>query len=327
MKKKYTVGVLGCANIAERMMIPAFLQAPGFELKAVASRTEAKAKNYADKFQCSFEVGYQSLLDRVDIDLIYMPLPTGLHLEWALKALNAGKHVLIEKSLAENFEDAQTIIALAKEKQLLVQENFMFAFHKQFQFIKSLLEKEEIGAIRCMRSSFGFPPFPSAENIRYQKNLGGGALLDAGAYTLKIAQLLFGFDLEFGSAAMNWSQNAEVDIFGGIFLTSKDGISIETAYGFDQFYQCNLEIWGAKGKIIAERIFTAGPGIKPVVRIEKQSSHESIEIEVDNHFLNLINDFGKTLDDGNFEAKYEEILNQSRLIDLTFTNAKKFRKD
>lgn len=314
MGKKLKVGVMGCAAIADRMVIPAILESPYLELAFVASRDESKANAYAEKFGGKPIVGYDALLDQ-DIDMVYMPLPTGLHAEWGLKTLEAGKHLLLEKSLANNLNEARLLIDAAREKKLLLQENFMFAFHRQLIQIKEWLAQEKIGHIRCLRSSFGFPPFTNADNIRYQAQLGGGALLDSGAYTLKVAQLLLGEGVEVLASNLTLDQGKGVDIWGGIYLHDRlRGIPIETAFGFDQFYQCSLEIWGSKGKISADRIFTAGPGISPTLKLETAQGPEVVAVEPDNHFLNLLNDFAQTVSLGSFEPKYAEIFQQANLI-------------
>lgn len=305
---------MGCAAIADRMVIPAILESPFLDLAFVASREEEKAKTYAQKFGCRPLVGYETLLQQ-DIDMVYMPLPTGLHGEWGQKTLEAGKHLLLEKSLAINTEEANALVQKAKEKSLLIQENFMFAFHRQLAQVKTWLNEDRIGQIRCLRSSFGFPPFPNADNIRYQASLGGGALLDAGAYTLKVAQLLLGDGVEVLASNLTMDPEKGVDIWGGIYLHDRQrGIPIETAFGFDQYYQCSLEIWGSKGKISADRIFTAGPGISPNLKLETAQGTESLQVDPDNHFLNLLNDFAQTVASGNFDSKYKEILQQASLL-------------
>jgi len=191
---KIKMGVMGCANIAKRSVIPEIKLIEDFELSAVASRSKEKADAFAKHFNCEGIDGYDNLLKRDDIDAIYMPLPTGMHEEWVLKTLEAGKHILIEKSLAVDFSSAQKMVEKAKEKGLLIMEDFMFLYHSQHQFVKDLISKGEIGELRCFRSSFGFPPFPPG-NFRYDRNMGGGALLDAAAYTVRASQLFLGMDL------------------------------------------------------------------------------------------------------------------------------------
>jgi dTDP-3,4-didehydro-2,6-dideoxy-alpha-D-glucose 3-reductase len=309
---KLKIGVLGCANIAKRSVIPALKSIADFELVAIASRTQTKADEFANEFDCEAIEGYQNLLDRKDIDTIYMPLPTGLHEEWVIKALNAGKHILIEKSLAMNYDSAHRMVELAREKGLLIMENFMFLYHGQHQFVKDLIAKGEIGELRCFRSSFGFPPLDT-DNFRYNKELGGGALLDAAAYTVRASQLFLGNDIWVEGATLN-NINTEVDLFGGAYLKTENGMFAEVAFGFDNFYQCNYEIWGSKGKIIAQRAFTPGVEFKPTITLEQQSEVFNYEVDPENHFVNILNEFKRCVLEKDVETKYEEILNQSRLL-------------
>lgn len=314
MSNKLRIGVLGCAAIAERMVIPAILLSEHYKLIAVASRTIGKAESYAQKFDCEAIEGYEKMLQRSDIDVVYIPLPTGMHAEWAIKALEYGKHILIEKSLAAAYSDAERIIDLAKQKNLLVMENFMFEYHRQFSMIREIIKNNTLGNLRCVRSSFGFPPFPDSANIRYNASLGGGALLDAGAYTIKVAAILTEQTPDI-IGATSYTDNAKgVDIFGGMLMKYPDGCVIETAYGFDHYYQCSLEVWGSHGRLTADRIFTAGPGISPKIHIETKEEKKTIEVEPDNHFLNLIDQFASQVQKNSFNNSYERILLQARLM-------------
>jgi NDP-hexose-3-ketoreductase len=309
---KLRIGVLGCASIAKRSVIPAIKSIAEFELVAIASRTKEKAANFAEEFECDAVVGYQELIDRKDIDVIYMPLPTGLHEEWVVKALEAGKHIHIEKSLAMNYDSAKRMVELAREKGLLIMENFMFIYHQQHQFVKGLIAQGEIGEVRCFRSSFGFPPLEK-DNFRYNSELGGGALLDAAAYTVRVSQYFLGNDIKVEAATLN-TMNTEVDLFGGAYLKAPNGMFAEVAFGFDNFYQCNYEIWGSKGKIISQRAFTPGVDFKPTITLEQQGDNINYEIGAENHFVNILNEFKRCVLENDFESKYNEILNQSRLL-------------
>lgn len=309
---KLKIGVLSCANIAKKSVVPAILSIPEFELVAIASRTEEKANEFAQLFNCEAIIGYQELIDRLDVDVVYMPLPTGLHEEWVMKCLDAGKHILIEKSLAMNFESANKMVQKAKEKGLLIMENFMFLYHGQHKLVKQLIEEGGIGEIRCFRSSFGFPPLPE-DNFRYNKELGGGALLDAAAYTIRASQLFLGYDISVEASSLNYL-NHDVDIYGGAYLKGNNGVFSEVAFGFDNYYQCNYEIWGSKGKITAQRAFTPGADFKPIITLEKQGEVINYEAQAENHFINILNEFKRCIIEDDMFVKYTEILNQARLI-------------
>ncbi|MCP5105097.1 MAG: Gfo/Idh/MocA family oxidoreductase [bacterium] len=320
--KKLKIGVLGCANIAGRMVITAIRASGVFELTAVASRTLGKAKKLAETFGCDAVEGYDNLLEREDIDAVYIPLPPGLHREWAVKALEKGKHCLVEKPIAHDYASAEEMVETARKNGCSLFENFMFVYHSQHRFIREKLESGEIGEIRCFRASFGFPPLAEG-NFRYDKNLGGGVLLDAGVYPLKAAQLILGGDLTAESAYFKMDPGLGVDIYGGAFLSNRRGLFAQIAFGFDNFYQCSYEIWGSKGKITAERAFTAGPGFKPKVVIEKQDQCFEYLLPPDNHFVNILNEFSRSIVEKEYDrdVQFRQILNQARLVREVKANA------
>ena len=322
--EKLKIGVLGCAEIARRKAIPAILQSDFFHLHCVASRSKTKAKDFSKLFGCKYVVGYDELIDMTDLDVIYIPLPISLHMVWAIKALNANKHLLIEKSFASSYEETKNIVEVARIKNLLVLENFMFEHHKQIEVIKQQINR--IGALKALRSSFGFPPFKDKNNIRYDKTLSGGALYDAGAYTVKITGLIVGRDLNVLSSILLIDKDLQVDVSGGVFLSDTKGTVIQLAFGFENYYQCNLELWGTKGKITTNRVFTAGEDLNTYINIETNEGQEVITIEPDNHFVNILNFFGQKLKKGKFEDEYIKILDQAQLMDTIQNKAEKIYK-
>ncbi len=306
--------MLGCASVARRLVIPAIKSSGVFELAAIASREMTKAAECCRQFGGEPLGSYDALLEREDIEAVYVPLPTGLHAEWAGKALQAGKHVLVEKSLAANLAAAERLLVQAATARRALWENFMFEHHSQFAYIRRQLSEGAVGEIRSLRASFGFPPFQDEGNIRYSRALGGGALLDAGAYTVKVAQLLLGADLEVRGASLVIPDGAEVDIHGGAFLCRPDGCSAALAFGFDHFYQCELEIWGSKGKLTADRIFTAPPGFQPTVVIERPNETRRVTLPADNHFIRILQVFHQAVVSGEFPSNYEILRNQASLL-------------
>ncbi len=308
------IGVIGCANVAERYMIPAIKAISDFKLVAVASRTKEKAEFFADKFSCEAVVDYSKLIDRDDIEAVYIPLPIGLHEEWIMKALKKGKHVLAEKSLTTDYKSAKTIINEAKYRQLLVMEDFMFQYHHQHAFVKKLIEDGEIGDVHFFSSSFGFPPRVK-DDIRYNKKLGGGALLDAGGYVVKAAQLFFGPELKLGSGFLQYDNQKGIDIYGGaIFKNDKDQIA-HVSFSFDNFYQCSYEIWGSMGKITAYRAFTPPPNFSPSILLENKDHKQEFVINPDNHFINILKVFHLAILEKDFHRHWEDSLKQASLLD------------
>lgn len=317
---KLRVGVIGCSSFAQRAMIPALVQCESTELIAIASRTKDRAIEFAREFDCDAIEGYEILLMRDDINAVYMPLPTGLHEKWVRKALEAGKHLLVEKSFAETLDSAKELISTARRENLLVMENYLFPHHSQYKWLEDFIKSGELGNIHLLRSTFGFPPLPM-DNFRYNKNLGGGSLLDAGGYIVKIVRLLLGNDLDLLGSTLEFDEDLNVDIYGDAMFRNSQGQVAQVSFGFDYYYQCNLELLGTKGKLIIERLFTPPPGFSPVVRIEQQGIKKEIVLPSDNHYLNMIQYFSKTiLDKRDFSQHWNSIIAQSCILDAIAQN-------
>ena len=313
MRKKIRIGILGCADIAKRLVVPNMIDSNKYEIVAFASRSLQKAVEYSTLFGGEAIVGYENLLKREDIEAVYIPLPTGLHYEWIIKSLFAGKHVFAEKSIASKLEEVTEIVEEARKRKLCVFENFMFPYHSQFDFVTKKIKEGCIGEIKLLRSSFGFPKFDIEKNIRYSKSLGGGAIMDTGAYTLMAAQLLLGKNQKVIAATSN-KIGFEVDFHGTIVLENQEKIVSQLAFGFDNFYQNNIELWGSIGKLIIERAFTAGPDYSPKVILENQNEKHEYILPPDNHFIRILEKFYESISCSHFDYQYEQILSQAKLI-------------
>lgn len=316
MIKKINIGVLGCANIAQRFVIPSIKELEEYNIVGISSRSEVKANQFSQEFNIQPFYSYESLLDQENLDAVYIPLPNSMHYEWIKKALDKDLHVLVEKSMACELKEVELLNKIAKDKGLVLIENFQFRFHSQLQYIRDLVDNGKIGELRNLRASFGFPPFSDNHNIRYKKDLGGGALLDAGAYPLKITQIFLGSEIYIDGANLETPKDQEVDIWGSAYIKQKNGKLVsQIAFGFDHFYQNSIEIWGSKGKIFTNRIFTAAPGFEPIIEIETSEGKEIVKLPSDNHFKNMLKYFyTQILIKEKIENEYYQNINQARLI-------------
>jgi predicted dehydrogenase len=289
-------------------------QVDAIELVAISSRDAIKAKDFASLFGCEAIHGYSALVNREDIDLVYVPLPTGLHAEWVAKCLESRKHVLVEKSMSLSLSEAETLVDCARRNMVLLKENYMFAYHAQQQAVRRLMASR-VGTVRIFRANFGFPPLPLG-NFRYDAALGGGALLDCGGYVLKAIEVFFpGAKATVQSAALT-NSNSGVDIAGAAMLTVEaDGMIFpaQVAFGFDHRYQCSIEVWGSKARLYTDRTFTAGPGVGPSAFLDTPEGTERIGLPSDNHFRNILVHAAEVVASGVFEVEYEQSLRQARL--------------
>lgn len=315
---RMNIGILGCSRFAIRSMIPAIVGLPDlFHLTGIASRSLTTAKQPAEAFRTRAFEGYQALLDAPGLEAVYIPLPNALHAEWTERALDRGLHVLVEKPLACTLEEAARVHEMARTKKRVLLENFHFRFHRQLAWAQDVISSGRIGKIRCIRSSFGFPPLEDRQDIRYQRNLGGGALLDAGVYPIKMAQILMGEDISATACRLVTDPERGVDLWGGAFLAQKQGdLFAEIAFGFDHHYQCSLEVWGSQGMLTMNRIFTCPRDVKPVAIIETGKGKEIQELPADNQIQNLLIHFHRLSGpDGTLESEYRQNLDQARLIE------------
>lgn len=312
MRAPLRFGILGAAAIARRMMLPAFAEVPEAVPVAIASRDRERAIAFATEFGLTAETDYDALLARDDIDAVYLPLPPALHEPWALRALDAGKHVLSEKPLTTSLASAERLTAAARSAGRVLAENWMFLHHRQLQSIDDLVATRNLGALRLLRASFGFPALDET-NFRYRDELGGGALLDAGGYTLRVARRFLGDRLTVLGAVLDRPRNGGVDRFGSGQLAASDGASAQVAFGFDTFYQCELQLWFERGRIVAPRIFTAPAGFSPSLQIDTAAGTETLSVPPDNHFAGSLRDFTARVTED--RPDHDGLLVQARLLE------------
>jgi predicted dehydrogenase len=189
---KVVWGILSTANIGIKRVIPAILAGQRGVIGAIASRDAERARDVAARFGIARSYGsYQALLDDPQVEVIYNPLPNHLHVEWTVRALEAGKHVLCEKPIALNAVEARAIVAARDRSGRRVIEAFMVRFHPQWQRVRSLVRAGRIGKVRALMSAFTFP-VASPDNVRNRIEYGGGALYDVGCYPIVTARYLLG---------------------------------------------------------------------------------------------------------------------------------------
>lgn len=284
------IGILGTAEIAFRRFLPALQKCSDDTYAGVASRTPEKAIKFKEAFAGKIYDSYDALLADGSVDAVYVPLPPALHYEWGKKVLEAGKHLLMEKPFTTRLAETEELLKLAKEKHLTVHENYMFLYHSQLAQIKSMIADGELGEIRLFRMAFGFPKRAEGD-FRYNKALGGGALLDCGGYPVRLAMELLGDTARVVQASLSQPEGYEVDLFGSAVLKNADGLCAQVSFGMDNAYQCQLEVWGSKATLIAPRIFTAPDGFSPQVLIRNAQGEQALQLEPDDSFYNSIKQF------------------------------------
>lgn len=335
MMKKYKVGIICPSEIAFRRFLPSLQRVDDFEFAGVAIATpeewagegkvteatlniiekeRAKARTFIDAYGGKIYEGYQTLIESPEVDVVYLPLPPALHFQWTKKVLEAGKHAYVEKPFTTSLSDTQSLLGIAREKRLVVHENYMFIFHKQLQTVNNIIASGEIGKVRQYRITFGFPRRAS-NDFRYNKALGGGALLDAGGYCMKYASWLLGDTARLVCANAYYETEFEVDIFGSATMVNDEGTVVQMSFGMDCDYKCELEAWGSTGTLTTGRILTAPDGLEPDMVIKHNQELVTKRLPADNAFEKSIRHFYKCLVvDEEREGNYKVIERQSSFV-------------
>ncbi len=252
-------GILSTARIGLEKVIPALQAGENCLVRAIASRNLVAAQAAAVRLGIERAHGsYEALLADDSVEAVYVPLPNHLHVDWSIRALEAGKHVLCEKPLGLDADDAGRLLAAARSHpDLKVMEAFMYRFHPQWQFARALVAQGALGRLCAIESHFSYFN-DDAGNIRNQPALGGGALMDIGCYNLSLSRFLF--DAE-PIRVMGWQERDPVlgvDRLSGGMLEFPGGLSTFTC-GTQQAPYQRVNVFGTGGRLDIEIPFNAPP--------------------------------------------------------------------
>ncbi len=221
-------GVLGAAKITPRALIYPCVDENNAVIRAIAARDRSRAEKVADWAQIREVVNdYQAIIEHPECNAIYIPLPISHHREWTLKALEAGKHVLCEKSFAANAREAEEMAALAHSKGLVVMEAFHYRYHPVFQRAKEIVDSGALGTLREIDAEFGLPWKIRAEDIRMRYETCGGVTMDIGCYPISWIRHLLGEEpvevsakAEIGPPDVDLKLTARMSFSNGVVATA-----------------------------------------------------------------------------------------------------------
>lgn len=331
------IGVISPADIAFRRFMPALMENKDFEFVGLAmysreerfrnediplkeqdrilDREKEKAEKFIQTYGGILFESYDALVSAPEVEAVYLPLPPALHYEYAQRVLISGKHLLVEKPATLSGMESHSLISSAREKGLALHENYMFVYHRQIEEIRKLVARRDIGDIRLLSMKFGFPKRAESD-FRYKKSMGGGALFDACGYPVKLATALLGNNCSVSCACLNSLEGYEVDMYGSATLVNDKGQTAQLAFGMDNEYRCELEIWGSEGTFRTGRIFTAPSDMVTTGSIVHQGSERQIELGKDNAFANSLKRFYCCItDSAEREKAYQEVERQASLIE------------
>jgi D-xylose 1-dehydrogenase (NADP+, D-xylono-1,5-lactone-forming) len=252
-------GVLGAARINQHVLEGAAL-AEGASVVAIAARDRDRAQAQADAFAIGTVHGsYEELLADPAVDAVYIPLPNALHVEWSVRALEAGKHVLCEKPLARSEAQARRAFAAARSADRLLMEAFMWRHTPQTRKLQELLGHSAVGRLRMVRATFGFR-LDRDGDVRLSRELEGGALMDVGCYCVSAARLVAGEPVHVRAERIAGGDGVDVRL--AATMRFADDVLGVIDCAIDAPLGHRLTIVGDQGELVLEDPFHArNPGI------------------------------------------------------------------
>jgi len=321
--EKIRWGVLSTARIGREKVIPALQKSLYGQVDAICSRDLEQAKKTAALLNIQKAYGsYEELLADKDIDAVYIPLPNHLHVEWTIKAMEAGKHVLCEKPIGLSSEDAVKLLdATQGFPHLKVMEAFMYRYHPQWIGVKELIADGKIGELRTVQSFFTFYNI-EPNDIRNKVDIGGGALMDIGCYCINLSRHLFGEEPESVMGLVDRDPVMLTDRMSSGMLNFSKGTATFTCSTQLMPHQ-RVNIMGTKGRIEIEIPFNMPADQKAKITLFTQSGSEEIFFDAVDQYTLQVDLFALAIiNDTPVPYGLEDAVNNMKVIDAIFESAR-----
>jgi predicted dehydrogenase len=287
-KPEMNWGILSTARISEQV-VPAIKATKHNHVVAVSSRDLTRARQFADKMQVPVAYGsYEELLADPTIQAVYIPLPNNDHKPWTIKALQAGKHVLVEKPFALNSYEAQEMVGVSVEKSLVLMEGFNYRYHSRIQKALETIKKGELGKLRFVHCSFSFP-LENPDDFRLVPALGGGALYDLGCYCVDFQRLAVGREPEAVQARYH-AGGSGVDLQMQVTLDFGNQIYGSFEVAFNAAHQNTVRIIGTDAVMTLDWPFT-GKDKNVSMVIERGDEVQKVSYHPEDAIKNMVEHF------------------------------------
>ena len=290
-------GILGPGRIAPRLVRAIGLSGRG-ELTAVASRDSGRAATFAKTHGIAQSFGsYEALLAASDIEVVYISLPNHLHAEWAIRALDAGKHVLCEKPLALTVDDVDAIVAAATRAGRIAVEAFMYLHHPQILRAVDLARSGALGHLELMNGTFTFP-LSQADDPRIDPSMGGGSLWDVGCYPVSLARRIAGEEPDRVGAFARYDELGVDRTFIGQ-LHFPIGLLAQFDSGFAAPDRERVEIVGGEATLVLDSPFLPEPdGPPPSLTMWRGRESTRIDVQSIDQYRAEVDDLTAAIIDG-----------------------------
>src|SRR5215204_5129312 len=320
--KKVRWGILSTAKIGREKVIPALQKGEFCEVVAIASSNRERLEAEAARLHIPVVYNsYDDLLKDPQIDAVYIPLPNHLHVPWTLKAMEANKHVLCEKPIALSLAEALELLQAAKQKpHLKIMEAFMYRFHPQWQRAKKLVVDGVIGELKTIQSFFSYYNV-DPNNIRNQKEAGGGGMMDIGCYCISVARFIFGREPERVLGNVEFDPVMKTDRLASAILDFGGPTSTFTCSTQLAPYQ-RVNILGTDARIELEIPFNAPPDKSTRIWLHSKKGSEEILFDLVDQYTIQGDLFSKAiLENTPVPTPLEDAVNNMKIIELIFESS------
>ncbi len=322
MKTKIRWGILSTAKIGLVKVIPAMKQGKYCEITAIASRNLNEAKKAAASLEIPKAYGsYEELLTDTEIEAVYIPLPNHMHVEWAIKAMEAGKHVLLEKPVGLSSEQAESLIQASKlNPSLKIMEAFMYRHHPQWQKAKKLVADGNIGTLKTIQTFFSYYN-TDPNNIRHNPDFGGGGLMDIGCYCISLSRFIFDEEPKRVNGLVEFDPKFKTDRMASGILDFPGGTSTFTCSTQLVPFQ-RVTIFGDKGSIEIEIPFNAPPDKPTRLWLHTSDKTEEITFDICDQYTIQGDLFSKAiLENTEVPTPLEDAMNNMLVIEAVFRSS------
>ena len=310
-------GILSAANIARRRFVPGVQVSAEGQVAAVAARDGDRARHFAAELGIPRAYGsYEELLEDTEIEAVYIPLPNNLHVEWSIRSIEAGKHVLCEKPMSRRASEVEAAFDAAEQAGRVLSEAFMWRHHPQARRLRELIADGAIGELRLVRAAFSYALYDET-NIRLRADVDGGALMDVGCYCISGSRLLAGEpervygDAWYGPSGTDWVFAATMRFAGNVIANFDCGTALPE--------RDELEAIGSEGSLFLDDPWHCN---RPVIELRRNGSTERIELEpADSYRLELENLSDAIRGEGELLLGREDALGQARALEALHESA------
>src|ERR1043166_6141615 len=327
MSSKVTWGVLGAANIAVKKVIPAMQHGEWCEVTALASRDLEKARHFARELGIARAYGsYDELLADPEIEAVYNPLPNHLHVPWSIKAAEAGKHVLCEKPIALNADQAMELLHARDRTGVRIEEAFMVRTHPQWIKVRELIDAGSIGKVCAVTGHFSYNN-PDPQNIRNIAEIGGGGLMDIGCYLVFFSRQIFQEEPKRVVSLIQEDPATRTDVLTSALLDFPSG-QAAFACGTRMTPFQRIQIVGTTGRIEVELPVNTPPDRACRIVIDDGSDlfgagEKTIEIEICDQYTIQGDLFARSIRQNQQPpVTLEESIKNMAVVDVIFRSAK-----